>query len=626
MDVLLNFVTNTGTLKDADRLVKNVGVSTEKTAQKVSNLGKNMRLTKGPTSALSTTAGQLGVQFQDVAVQAQMGTDAIRIFSQQGPQILSVFGPKGAVIGALAAIGAVVVTTVIEAFSQGEEAIKSFGDSAKAVNDSVNQLADDSYGLAQSIVELSEKSDAAARLQIAIALEAADMAARRAREAFERLGLEGEGMYRSIEGADQVTRNFAVALENIKRDGEISATTMTLLNNVAGELGVSVGDVTAVVQEFAKASDPNADAATLVAFGETLAGLAEKASLGNTGFKEYILNLVDTALKAQTAEERARLLSQAVEDLSGAIGKSDDKAVQFVLRMEQMAKEAGKTREQILRMQAEMISDPELKARAMTAIKAIEDQRKAEERAADQKKAADDAEAFRKRVIRIGVQKTIQLQKEQARAEEQARKEQERADADRDKKIQAEKDARVKDVLERREEEKKKRDDSIRMAEEGFAAIAKYSKTAFEAHKVYATGKAIMDTYAAANNALASVPFPFNVAVAAGIVAGGLANVAAIQSQSFQGRALGGQVRGGETYVVGERGPELLTMGSGGRITPNDKMSAGAGQQVTKVANVTFQVSANDTTGFDELLQSRRGQIIGIINEALNDQGRVALA
>jgi hypothetical protein len=36
------------------------------------------------------------------------------------------------------------------------------------------------------------------------------------------------------------------------------------------------------------------------------------------------------------------------------------------------------------------------------------------------------------------------------------------------------------------------------------------------------------------------------------------------------GRAMGGPVSAGTTYVVGERGPELLTMGSsGGTVTPN---------------------------------------------------------
>ena len=67
-------------------------------------------------------------------------------------------------------------------------------------------------------------------------------------------------------------------------------------------------------------------------------------------------------------------------------------------------------------------------------------------------------------------------------------------------------------------------------------------------------------------------------------------------------------------------------MGGSGRITPNEKLNSGSQQPVTNVANVSFTIQANDTAGFDDLLLSRRGQIVGIINEALNDQGRRAIA
>jgi hypothetical protein len=44
------------------------------------------------------------------------------------------------------------------------------------------------------------------------------------------------------------------------------------------------------------------------------------------------------------------------------------------------------------------------------------------------------------------------------------------------------------------------------------------------------------------------------------------------------GQAHGGEVGSGRTYLVGERGPELLTMGAGsGRITPNHRMGGGGG-------------------------------------------------
>jgi phage-related protein len=41
------------------------------------------------------------------------------------------------------------------------------------------------------------------------------------------------------------------------------------------------------------------------------------------------------------------------------------------------------------------------------------------------------------------------------------------------------------------------------------------------------------------------------------------------------GRAAGGPVMGGRTYLVGERGPELITMGGNGHVTPNHALSGG---------------------------------------------------
>tara|TARA_R110000868_G_scaffold338663_1_gene599438 strand:+ start:10495 stop:12405 length:1911 start_codon:yes stop_codon:yes gene_type:complete len=140
----------------------------------------------------------------------------------------------------------------------------------------------------------------------------------------------------------------------------------------------------------------------------------------------------------------------------------------------------------------------------------------------------------------------------------------------------------------------------------------------------------ISDSYGAAMKAykaLAGIPYigPFLGAAAAGTI---IAAGATYAGQSLAGRALGGQVLGGESYMVGERGPEVLTMGSmSGNITPNSAITNNSNSNTSnKTANVSFTIVANDTAGFDELLASRRGHIISLINSALNDQGREAIA
>ena len=54
---------------------------------------------------LTRNLGMASLQFQDIAVQASMGTSALRIMTMQGPQLASVFGPKGMIVGALIAVG-----------------------------------------------------------------------------------------------------------------------------------------------------------------------------------------------------------------------------------------------------------------------------------------------------------------------------------------------------------------------------------------------------------------------------------------------------------------------------------------------------------------------------------------
>jgi phage-related minor tail protein len=49
------------------------------------------------------------------------------------------------------------------------------------------------------------------------------------------------------------------------------------------------------------------------------------------------------------------------------------------------------------------------------------------------------------------------------------------------------------------------------------------------------------------------------------------------------GRAAGGPVSSGQTYMVGERGPELFVPGRSGTIVANDKMGGGNTNVVVNV-------------------------------------------
>ena len=102
----LVFQANTAQVKDAKRDLDNLSVSARNTAKNVKQTGSNVVEASSKFRPMKGALTQASFQLQDVAVQAQAGTNAFTILGQQGPQIASIFGPSGAVAGALIAFGA----------------------------------------------------------------------------------------------------------------------------------------------------------------------------------------------------------------------------------------------------------------------------------------------------------------------------------------------------------------------------------------------------------------------------------------------------------------------------------------------------------------------------------------
>ncbi len=156
------------------------------------------------------------------------------------------------------------------------------------------------------------------------------------------------------------------------------------------------------------------------------------------------------------------------------------------------------------------------------------------------------------------------------------------------------------------------------------------AKAAFVAQKAIAIAQAILMTEQAAIATQASYATmaaltanPALVAVGAGhaqvIRVMGYASaaiMAATAGAELAGaRAMGGNVQGGKSYLVGERGAEVITMGGNGHVTPNHKLGGGD----TKVTIV------NQTTGKIDRTEERRmpdGELILTVIEAVAAQTR----
>ena len=118
-------------LKSVESSFKKVDAAADATGASMAAAG-----TKGSKglSNLRGAAGQLGFQVQDMAVQAQMGTNALVILGQQGSQIAGIFGPTGAIVGGVIAVGAAIASVMAPSMMDGSDATEELTEKLKELS------------------------------------------------------------------------------------------------------------------------------------------------------------------------------------------------------------------------------------------------------------------------------------------------------------------------------------------------------------------------------------------------------------------------------------------------------------------------------------------------------------
>jgi hypothetical protein len=124
VQIQLDTVANTTGAKQTEQSLKSVDAQAKKT-------GAAVNTTTANTGKMGLVAQSAGYQIQDFAVQVGGGTNALVAFSQQAPQFLGIFGPGGAIAGALVAIGAIAAKVFFE-----------MGDDAQSASEKAESLAE----------------------------------------------------------------------------------------------------------------------------------------------------------------------------------------------------------------------------------------------------------------------------------------------------------------------------------------------------------------------------------------------------------------------------------------------------------------------------------------------------
>lgn len=467
--------------------------------------------------------GQMGHQIQDIAVQLQMGQNAMLVFAQQGSQIASLFGPGGALVGAIMAVGGAIAMTLIPNLDKTEETLDDIIEKGTQYKD---------------LLELAANEDKAA-IQLKI--------------------LEGENAARQKVAETQFLQQEALKKLN-KAEEELQLVEKNTTIAI-GDKRIQLSKASKNVGELRKSYDD----------------LSASLAKARVELKKYQGLSEDTETAADYESSIAFLEPEDIEAQNEAIFKNSDK----------LKKKLEENNEFIRKQNAEFHQGW------------LEDQWLFQQEAQKQLEDLGLMGEVDQISLKDNYVKQLELVKEFA--DQEVITQQQKAEA-------------IKRINQNMQKA------AISEFGKGMDALGAYNKKAFKISKAMKTAEAIMNTYAGANQALAAYPPPFSYIAAAGQIAYGMAQVAQIKSQTFAGRAAGGMVQAGQPYMVGEMGKEMFIPSTSGRIANNNEVQAGMGG-----TNINFSITTVDARGFDELLTSRRSQIVNMVNQAMNDRGRAGV-
>ncbi|HGD3313196.1 TPA: tail protein (tape measure) [Enterobacter hormaechei] len=280
---------------------------------------------------------QAGYQVNDFIVQVQGGQSALVAFSQQGSQLAGAFGPGGAVIGAIIALGSIIAGTLITSLNGGKNAMDALKDAAEAmdkvINVSINGVAalSDKYAyLAKTNAEVATLMRNQALLEYNEAINKIPKAISDASSSLLSFGDKAlsafSGGYASVDGFNDrlatleiTTDNYAEAVKQAYGAGQAFQATANSIGNTVGAVADKFGITEQKAFELSKqlsdiAKNPSPEA--LQRLATELQNTQSSTEKGQTALTAFVGKLVELSREAVIAKGNVAALKQETDNLT----------------------------------------------------------------------------------------------------------------------------------------------------------------------------------------------------------------------------------------------------------------------------------------------------------------------
>lgn len=529
-----------------------------KAREDINKTGKSAKDLDGRLRLMRGGVGQLGHQIQDMAVQAQMGTDAFIILGQQGSQVAALLGPGGAMFGAVLAIGAAIAGPLIKHLSAAGASMEDLAERVDALSESSRHLFPELEAVARAMQDqrVRERAD-----------EIADLTEKNNRLNKELIDTR-DGTLGAALSESKRARILADISEKIVANNQnmaVARAEIVQLVEVQDEEKDSTDKVTDALEEKNAALKKSVDTYGMNSVQMAVYEAAKDGVI--TSLERENIALTGSLLQLQLNTQATKDAAKAESDLAKEIERTE----QARLRSQQAAGSSA------LGLFQSMLGEEEQIQVELEKRQSIVD------------------EALRTEAINISMAEALRTMIV--------------ADAAKKRTDIAEKEAADQASL---------RQKAIQGVGDQLMSLDANNKKVFQMQKGYRMAEATISAFQAANNALAApFPFPIPQAMAATALTLGLANVAQIKAQSFAGggftgygaRAGGLDGKGGRMAMIhpNETIIDHRNGGAAGVTIVNNVDARGAGADVDQKIKVAMaQTSQQTVLTIQDLMRRRR--------------------
>lgn len=324
--------------QQANKALDNIGDNAQKTSGQFKKLDTQLNATsKVMSSGLKGSVQQAGYQIQDFIVQVQGGQSALVAFSQQGSQLAGAFGPGGAIVGALIALGTVVAGTLISSLNGGKSAMDALKDAAERMNDVISISTQGIAALSDKYANLARVNATAATLlrnQAAIeynqAISKIPKAIGDAADSFLSFGDKAisafGGGFASIDGFNDRLKSLNITTDDYKSAmnqaygaGQAFSATANSIGNtvgaVASRLGISEEAAFGLTKQLADLSD-NPSPQALQTLALRIGDMISSSKNAKPELVELYNKIVDLSTGASQAAFNFEMLKKSTDNLT----------------------------------------------------------------------------------------------------------------------------------------------------------------------------------------------------------------------------------------------------------------------------------------------------------------------